>query len=103
MVEAKKSKEEVHDDSRKSGESLTMKRVLFKPKKEAQEWVQMRNLFWTMCKEKDKCCKLIIDNESTDNSFSIEMVDKMGLKSVTHPTTYRVSWMQKGHQVLVNE
>ena len=35
MVEAEKTKEEVHDDSHKSRESLTMKIVLFKPKKEA--------------------------------------------------------------------
>ena len=56
-----------------------------------------------MCKENGKCCKLIIDNGSIDNPFSIEMVEKMGLKSVRHPTTYRVSWMQKGHRVLVNE
>ena len=52
MVEAKKSKEEVHDDSPKTRESLTLKRVLFESKKEAYERVQRRNLFWTMCKEK---------------------------------------------------
>lgn len=34
---------------------------------------------------------------------STEMVDKLGLKKITHPTAYRVSWLQKGHHVLVNE
>ena len=56
-----------------------------------------------MCKEKGKCCKLIIYNGSIHNLVSKEMVDKMGLKKITKPTPYRVSWMQKGHQVLVNE
>ena len=49
------------------------------------------------------CCKLIIDNGSTDNLVSMEMVEKLGLKKIPHPTPYRVGWMQKGHQVLVNE
>jgi len=31
------------------------------------------------------------------------MVDKLGLKKTTHPTPYKVSWLQKGHQVLVHE
>ena len=56
-----------------------------------------------MCKAKGKWCKLITDNVSIDNLVSIEMVDKLGLKRITHPTPYRVSWLQKGHQVLVNE
>ena len=56
-----------------------------------------------MCKSKGKCCKLMIDNGSIDNLVSIEMVDKQGLKRIKHPTPYKVSWIQKGHQVLVNE
>jgi len=31
------------------------------------------------------------------------MVEKSGLQREKHPTPYRVSWLQKGHQVLVNE
>lgn len=68
-----------------------LKRVMLKPHKEVQEPVQRRNLFRTMCKAKGKCCKLIIDNGSTNNLVSMEMVDKLGLKKVVHPTPYRVS------------
>lgn len=50
-----------------------------------------------------KCCKLITHNGSIDNLVSIEMVDKLGLKKIPHPTPYRVGWLQKGHQVLMNE
>ena len=78
-------------------------KVLLKPHTEVEEPVQIINLFRTMSKAKHKCCKLIIDNGSTDNMVCIEMMDKLWLKKITHPTPYRVSWLQKRHQVLVNE
>ena len=56
-----------------------------------------------MCKEKGKCCKLVIDNRSTDNLVSQEMVEKVGLKNIKNLTPYKVSWLQKGHQLLVHE
>jgi len=31
------------------------------------------------------------------------MVKKLGLKREKHPTPYRVSWLQNGHQLLVDE
>jgi hypothetical protein len=31
------------------------------------------------------------------------MVEKLGLKKTIHPIPYKVSWLQKGHQLLVNE
>ncbi|XP_057842038.1 uncharacterized protein LOC131051497 [Cryptomeria japonica] len=31
------------------------------------------------------------------------MVEKLGLKKVMHLTPYKVSWLQKGHQLLVKE
>lgn len=44
-------------------------------------------------------CKLIIDNGSMDNLVATEMVEKLGLKQLKHPTPYRVSWLQKGHKL----
>eukprot|EP00253_Pinus_taeda_P031637 PITA_31637 len=46
---------------------------------------------------------MIIDNGSMDNLVSTEMVEKLGLKHLKHPNPYRVSWLQKGHQLLVDE
>ena len=103
MVESKYAWIEAHDEIPESGESLMMNRVLLKPQKVVQEPSQRRNLCRTMCKIEGKCCKLIIDNESIDNLVSIEMVDKLRLKKIPNPTPCRVSWFQKGHQVLVNE
>jgi hypothetical protein len=46
---------------------------------------------------------VIIDSGSTDNLVSIEMVEKLELKTTTHPNPYKVSWLQKGHHVMVSE
>eukprot|EP00253_Pinus_taeda_P032216 PITA_32216 len=62
--------------------------------------MQRKSLFRTVCKSQGKCCKMIIESRSTDNLVSVEMVEKLGLKLLKHPTPYRVSWLQKGHQLL---
>jgi hypothetical protein len=31
------------------------------------------------------------------------MVEKLGLKNYVHPTLHKVSWLHKGHHILVNE
>ena len=60
-------------------------------------------LFRTVCKVKGKCCQLVIDSGSTDNLVSNEVVEKLNLKTMKYPTPYRVSWLQKGNQLIVNE
>ena len=66
-----------------------MHKVVLKPTKETVELVQRKSLFNTMCKTKGKCYKLVIDSRSTNNIVSQEMVDKLGLKKVKHPTPYK--------------
>ena len=46
---------------------------------------------------------MVIDTESTNNLFSTEMVEKLSLKKTKHPVPYKVSWLHKGHQILVSE
>ena len=46
---------------------------------------------------------MVIDSGSTHNSVSTEMVEKLGLQRIKHPTPYKVSWLQKGHKLLVKE
>jgi len=77
--------------------------VLLKPIKETADQTQRKALFWTVCKSHGKCCKLIIDSGSTDNMVATEMVEKLGLKRLKHRNPYKVSWLQKGHQLLVDE
>ncbi len=86
-----------------TGEALVLDKVLFKPVKEVTEQAQWKALFRTFCKSRGKCCKLIINSDSIDNLVSIEMVEKLELKRLKHPTHYKVSWLQKGHQLLVDE
>jgi len=74
-------------------EALVLNKVLLKPTKETTKQTQRKALFQTMCKSHGKCCKLIIDSGSTDNLVAIEMVEKLGLKRLKHPTPYKVSWL----------
>eukprot|EP00253_Pinus_taeda_P006760 PITA_06760 len=86
-----------------TGEALILNKVLLKPAKEVAEQTQRKALFQTVCKSLGKCCKLIINSGSTDNLVATKMVEKLGLKRLKHSTPYRVSWLQKGHQLLVDE
>eukprot|EP00253_Pinus_taeda_P001416 PITA_01416 len=91
------------ENAPETGEALVLNKVLLKPAKEVAELDQRKALFRTVCKARGKCCKLIIDSGSTDNLVAVEMVEKLGLKKLKHPTPYKVSWLQKGHQLLVDE
>lgn len=84
-------------------EALVLNKVLLKPAKGTVEKTQSKALFRTVCKSHGKCCKLIIDSGSTDNLVTIKMVEKLGLKQLKHPTPYKVSWLQGGHHLLVDE
>jgi hypothetical protein len=46
---------------------------------------------------------VIIDNGSTDKLVSKDMVEKLELETTTHPNPYKVSWLQKAHQVMVTK
>ena len=87
----------------KAREYLMMNKVLLKQEKEQEEPFQRKSLFRTTCKVQGKCCKIMIDSGSTDNLVSIEMVEKLSLKKTKHPVPYKVSWLHKGHQILVSE
>jgi hypothetical protein len=90
----------VEAEAAEGGKNLMMRKVLFKPEKEVEEPVQRTSPFRIACKTKDKVCKMTIDNGSTDNLVSTGMVEKLELKTTAHPNPYKVSWLQKGHQVM---
>eukprot|EP00253_Pinus_taeda_P005681 PITA_05681 len=91
------------ENTPEKGESLVLNKVLIKSAKEVTEPPQRKILFRTVCKVQGKCCQMIIDSGSTDNLVSTEVVEKLKLKTRRHPTPYKVSWLQKGHQLLVSE
>jgi len=70
---------------------------------EIAEQIQRKALFRRVCMSHGQPCTLIIDSGSTNNLVAREMVEKLGLKRLKHPTPYRVQWLQEGHQLLVDE
>jgi hypothetical protein len=80
-----------------------MRKVLLKLEKEVENPAQRNILFWTACKTKDRVCKVLMDSGSMDNLVSTEMVEKLELETIVHPSPYRVSWIQKGPQVNVSK
>jgi hypothetical protein len=94
---------DVEAEDAKGRRSLMMRKVLLTPQKEVESSVQRTQLFRTACKTKDRVCKVIIDSGSMDNLISTEMVEKLELETTDHPSPYRVSWLQKGHQVTVTK
>ena len=84
------------------GENLMVKRTLLKMP-QRKEPRQRKSLFRTTCKSHGKICKVIVDSGSTENIVSLEMVEKLKLKRLPHHNPYKVSWLNKGQHVLVDE
>jgi hypothetical protein len=80
-----------------------LKRIMVNSEKETSELAERKSCFRIVCNSKGKCCKVVIDSGSKDNLVSTKMVETMGLKRMAHPTPYKVSWLHKGHKILVNK
>ena len=80
-----------------------MHKILLTPEKEVEDTAQRTRLFRMTCKTKGWKCKVIVDSGSTDNLVSTEMVEKLELETNRHLSPYKVSWLQKGHQVSVTK
>jgi hypothetical protein len=93
----------VEEEGAEDGRSLMLRKVLLKPEAKFENPMQRNNLFRPSCKTKDRVCKVIIDSGSTDNLVSTDMVEKLELETTAHPKPYKVSWLKKGHQVMVTK
>jgi hypothetical protein len=80
-----------------------MRKFLLTPKKEAENPAQRNRLFRTAFNTKDRVCKVIVDNGSIDNLISTEMVEKLEMETIEHPSPYRFLWLQTRHQVNVTK
>ena len=54
-------------------------------------------------KNQDKCCMKIIDGGKLENLVSTKVIEKLGIKCQPHPAASKVSWLQKGHHVMVTQ
>jgi hypothetical protein len=100
---AEAQRRDVEAEDAEGGRSLVMCKVLLTPEKEVESSAQRTRLFRIASKTKDRVCKVIVDSGSMDNIVSTEMVEKLELEMTEHPSPYRVSWLQKGHQVTVTK
>jgi hypothetical protein len=101
IVEAQRR--DVEAEYAEGGRSLVMRKFLLTLEKEMVNPAQRNSIFRTSCKTKGWACKVIVDSGSTDNLVSTEMVEKLKLETTDHPSPYKVSWLQKGHQVNVTK
>ncbi|OMP00001.1 reverse transcriptase [Corchorus capsularis] len=60
---------------------------------EGEDW-KRKNVFHTRCTCQGKVCMVIIDSGSFENLASVEMVEKLGLKTTPHPSPYKLSWLK---------
>jgi hypothetical protein len=100
---AEAQRRDVENEDADSERSLGMHKVLLTPEKEVEDIAQRSRLFRTACTTKNRKCKVIVDSGSTDNLVLTEMVEKLELKMINQPSPYKVSWLQKGHQVIVTK
>jgi hypothetical protein len=65
-----------------------------------QEWLRT-NIFHTRLEHGGKTLNVIIDNGSGMNVISETTVERLHLKTETHPSPYRISWVNEHNSVLV--
>jgi hypothetical protein len=85
-----------------TGEMLVVRRVLNSSPVQDDVWLR-NNIFHTRCSSHGKVCDVIIDSESCENVISEIMVQKLPLKTEKHPKPYKLSWLEKGKCVQVDQ
>jgi hypothetical protein len=108
------TEEEEIDGSRHSDEehlsaselpSCVIYRILTGTRKELQanpEWLRT-NIFHTRMEHNGRALNVIIDNGSGMNVISEAAIERLGLKTEKHPTSYRISWVNEANLVLVKQ
>jgi len=66
-----------------------------------EEHGKTNTIFKTRCKIQGMCCNLIINVGDIEKLVSIEVIENLKLKCTPHSSTYRVSCLQKCHQVTI--
>ncbi|XP_071714561.1 uncharacterized protein [Rutidosis leptorrhynchoides] len=86
------------------GEALVIHRALNATVDSTDDnsWLR-NNIFRTKVTSNGKVCSMIIDGGSCENVVSIEMVEKLGLKTEDHPEPYKLTWLKRGNHVKVNK
>jgi hypothetical protein len=67
-----------------------------------ENW-KRHDIFKTHCSINGKKCNVIIDSGSWENIVSEEAVRKLNLSTTAHPHPYKLGWVNKGSEIMVNQ
>ena len=84
------------------GDLLVVRRMLGQVLKPFDE-SQRENIFHTRCLINDKLCSLILDKGSCTNVASTKVVEKLGLLTIFHAKLYKLQWLNKEGEIMVNK
>ena len=81
--------------------TLVLRRNCLLPRSTQESWLRS-TLFRSTCTINGKICKLIIDPGSCTNVLSALAVKKLDLKTIAHPSPYKLAWLNKGVEITVS-
>ena len=81
--------------------TLVLRRNCLLPRSTQESWLRS-TLFRSTCTINGKICKLIIDSGSCTNVLSALAVKKLDLKTIAHPSPYKLAWHNKGIEITVS-
>ncbi|KAJ0937805.1 putative transcription factor interactor and regulator CCHC(Zn) family [Helianthus annuus] len=84
------------------GVNLVVRRSCYTPKADGDDWLR-HDIFHSTCTILGKVCTFVIDSGSCDNLISEEAVQKLALKTESHPKPYKLQWLKKGGEVTVSK
>ncbi|XP_021971897.1 uncharacterized protein LOC110867063 [Helianthus annuus] len=84
------------------GVNLVVRRSCYTPKPDGDDWLK-HNIFHSTCTILGKVCTFVIDSGSCDNLISEKAVQKLALKTESHPKPYKLQWLKKGGEVTVSK
>ena len=81
-------------------EALVVQRALHVQPTIDDHELQRENIFHSRIRVCDKICSLIIDGGSCVNVASTELVSKLNLPTIPHPTPYKLQWLNSGGEII---
>ena len=93
---------EISPSGPKARENFMVRRTLCN-KGSDEEPIIKRILLRTRCKMIGKCCKVIINSESSTNLALEELVTNFQLQGLEHPKPHHVSWIKDEHKIFLSE
>ncbi|XP_076907423.1 uncharacterized protein LOC143563859 [Bidens hawaiensis] len=82
------------------GVNLVVRRSCYTPKADGDGWLK-HNIFHSTCTILGKVCTFVIDSGSCDNLIYEEAVQKLVLKTESHHKPYKLQWLKKFEDELV--